>query len=377
MRSSILSAALLALLAGCGGGPEADPEEITGVFRRHSCDSLDFGGLESGLREKGPSVLPRFDNYALFFPASWRPEPAVPGMRKANAGLVLWRVPGGARIARVYQGSPAEKAGLQAGDTALSLDGKPLDEVGDAALYQALYGLRGGAFELRGEKKAGGPFAAALKRDFGGMPLIWGFNVPGSRDGYLRVINFGAGSAEKLRREIGLLLDGGANRLVIDLRGNYGGSVAQVSECLALFAPRGGPVFRAVSRHPGYARIFTAQAPGPFAGIRTVLLTDAATVSRGELFAAALREWGGAAVVGETTGGNVSATRGFKLRNGGALRLTVARLQTPGGLDLEGRGLVPDVAAAAQRRDEGPGFTEFPMALASADRVLKTALSRY
>lgn len=371
--SRLLLLSVILLAAGCSRDP-VDPAEITWVFNRHSCDKLDLVRMEQGLKTSGPEVLPSFDPYAFFLPPQWKPAPAMPGVKKAHAGLVLWRSGGAAWVVKVYPGSPAEKAGLKAGDRVSLFDGRPVGSLSDGELQEDIYGVRGGGFSLKGVSASGAPVEASLKRDFGGMQTVWGFIVPGTRTGYLRIVNFGGKAAERIKTEMNALLDGGANRVVIDLRGNYGGPVQQTSDALALFAPRGGPVFRAVSRHPGYSRVFAAAEPGPYAGVKTVVLADAGTISRGELFAAALREWGGASVVGETTGGNVSATRGFRLKSGAALRLTVARLETPSGADLDGKGLVPDVAVQDRTTEEGAGLREFPQALASADPVLKRAL---
>jgi len=364
---------LVLLASGCGKDP-ADPSEITWVFSRHSYAECDLPRMEEGLSRSGPTVLRSFDPYALFFPPRWRPAPGSPDEGKAGTGLVLWRDGASAVVVRVFPGSPAAAAGVKKGDQVFSVDGQPVAKLPEAEIVAALYGSNGGVFRFKGEKREGGALSSSLKREFGGMPTVWGFVVPGTRTGYLRIVNFSRKSAVRLKAEMDDLLDGGASRVIIDLRGNYGGSLGELSAALALFAVREGPVFKAVSRHPGYSKVFSAREPGPYAGLKTILLTDAGTLSRAEVFAAALREWGGASIVGEATAGNISATRGFRLKNGAALRITVARLLTPAGQDLEGKGLVPDVAAQGAAGSSSGGLREFPQALASADAVLLKAL---
>ncbi|HNW44223.1 MAG TPA: S41 family peptidase [Elusimicrobiales bacterium] len=364
---------LALLVCGCKKAP-SDPAEITWVFDRHSYAEYDLQRMEAGLARSGPPVLRSFDPYALFFPPSWRPaaSPAAPG--NANAGLVLWRQGAEAVAVRVFPRSPAETAGLKAGDVVAFLNGQAVAGLPENAIGSALYGSTGGAFAVKGTKRGGGAFEVTLKRDYGGMPTVWGFVIPGSKTGYLRIVNFAGKAAVRMKAEMNDLLDGGANRVIIDLRGNYGGSIDQLSSALALFAPRAGAVFKAVSRHAGYTKTFFADAPGPYAGLKVLLLTDSGTLSRAEIFAAALREWGGASVVGGATAGNISATRGFRLKSGAALRLTVARLLTPAGLDLDGKGLVPDVPAPCPPDVENGALREFPAAPASADQALLKAL---
>ncbi|OGS13827.1 MAG: hypothetical protein A2234_11340 [Elusimicrobia bacterium RIFOXYA2_FULL_58_8] len=372
--SRVLPAVLALLLSGCGKG-QADPAEIVMVFDRHSYAECDLARLEESLRASGAAALSSFDPYALFFPPGERPQSGSFGGGKAGAGLVLWRGGAAAVAVRVFPGSPAEAEGIRAGDVISSLDGQTVADLADPELAAALYGSAGGAFRVKGEKRLGGAINSTLKRSLGGMPTVWGFNIPGSRAGYLRIVNFSRNTTPRLKAEMNDLLDRGAARIIIDLRGNYGGSLEELSSSLALFAPCAGPVFRAVSRHAGYSKVFSAGGPGPYAGLKPVILVDGKTISRAEIFAAALREWGGASIVGGVTAGSVSATRGFRLKGGAALRLTVARLLTPAGLDLEGKGLAPDIILGPT---DGPGaadkeggvFREFPAALASSDPVL-------
>ncbi|MCX5790848.1 MAG: S41 family peptidase, partial [Elusimicrobia bacterium] len=269
---------------------------------------------------------------------------------------------------------PAETAGIKAGDRVTLVDGKDAAELPDAVLGAALYGATGGIVRLKGQRRDGGALNGNLKREFGGMPTVWGFNIPGTRLGYLRIVAFSGKASGRIRSEVNDLLDSGAAELVIDLRHNYGGSLGELSNALALFAAGRGTVFKVVSRHPGYSKVFSAEEAGPFAGVKTLLLNDSGTVSRAEIFAATLREWRVASIFGEATAGNVALTRGFRLKDGGALRVTVAHILTPSGADLDEKGVAPDVPLNAQPPGGQAPIGEFPPAVASADPLLRRAL---
>ena len=373
MPRSLLYAVLALVASGCGRGG-LDPAEITRVFARHSYAQCDLARLEEALRRPGQPDLTAFDANALFSPQGWRPAPGAVEPPKAGTGMVLWKMATGAVVVKVFAGSPAEAAGIKAGDRIDLIDDTPVAAMTADAVRAALAGDTGGICQVAGKKPSGVEFKAALGRDFGAVPVVWGFNIPGTRAGYLRVFNFSGKTSDSVRAELDSLLDGGAQRVIIDLRGNYGGSLDELARTLALFAPRAGKVFSAVSRHAGYSKVFLADGSGPYSGVKTLLLADAGTVSRAEVFAATLREWGGAVLVGGATGGNVSATRSFQLANGAALRITVAHLLTPSGEDLDGKGLVPDVPVqgGAQREKK---FLPLPDPLASADEVLIKALA--
>ena len=352
-----------------------DTPEIAAIFREHSYAECDPARLERGLNDSGLDALASFDPRAIFFHSGWRPELPRPGGGKAGVGMVLWKAGGAALAVKVFPGSPADEAGIRAGDVISSVDGKAVSAMPDAVLGSALYGAPGGVFRFAGEKRSGGALNKSLRREFGGAPTVWGFNIPGTRKGYLRIISFSAKTSARIRCEMNDLLDGGASEIIIDLRHNYGGLLEELAASLELFAPGKGPVFRVVSRHPGYSRVYAAPGAGPFAGVKTVLLTDSGTLSRAEIFAAALREWRAAVIMGGASAGDVSVTRSFRLKDGGALRLTVARMLTAAGTDLEGAGLAPDMALDARPPGSQAPIGEFPPPVVSADPLLRRAVS--
>jgi carboxyl-terminal processing protease len=112
---------------------------------------------------------------------------------------------------------------------------------------------------------------------------------------------------------------------------------------LGAFAPKAGPVLEIRSRHKDYSRLFEAQGRGRFASLKAAVLVDPGTAMAAEAFASALRELCGAAVIGETSAGNVSIVKTFRLKGGAlGLTLTVAKIFPPSGKDLEEKGLDPD-----------------------------------
>lgn len=366
-----LIAALL-LSAGCSRSG-ADPEELARIFLMHSHAEADPAAAAEAFRAGGDE-LALLDPHARVIGPGRRVMRDYPVKTSAGAGLVLWRTAEGFLAVKVFQGSPAWEAGLRDGDLVVKLDGRTAADAPAPAVIQALYGERGGEFSFEAETREGRTLSGALKRSFGSLPLVWGFMVPGTDRAYVRLISFSGSAPARLKKELAALVKAGARSAVIDLRHNYGGSLEALAEALGLFAPRPGPVFRAVSRHKGYTKDFSAAAPGPFAGLKLVLLTDSGTVSKAEVFAASLKESGRAVTAGGKTPGDVSVTKTFKLSRGGALRLTVARLVTPGGLDLEGRGLPPDLPVKDPLDGEYAFAADFPPALAGADPVLAAAL---
>lgn len=366
---------LLIAAAGCSGH-QADPEEVLKIFSRHSFAEADTDVLRKAVEAGKPALLRSIDPYAEVVPPGRRTEHDYPGVLKAAAGVVLWKTAAGLEAVEVYPGSPAAKAGIAAGDLLKELDGKAGPDLAPAEIARLISGRRGTELPLNVEKKGGGPLALTLKREIAGFPLVWGFLVPGEKTGYLRLASFSSKTPESVKKELETLSAAGAHSVIIDLRHNYGGSLEALSETLGLFAAGPKPLFKAASRHPGYSRDYAAQKAGPFAGLKLALLTDSGTVSRAEVFAASLKEAGRAVTVGGYTAGNVAITKTFRLKKGGALRLTVAKLLTPAGTDLSENGLTPDVPVEDPLDGEYAFTADFPPALASADPVIAAALKK-
>jgi len=367
----LLIAALL-LAAGCSHD-SADPEELAGIFLKHSYAEADAAAAQQAFREGG-DALAALDAHAAVFGPGRRIMRDYPVKTSAGAGLTLWRTKAGFVAVKVFSGSPAWEAGLRDGDLLVKIDGRTAADAAPADVMEALSGEKGGVFSFEAQTRDGRALSGALTRSFGAMPLAWGFMVPGTKYGYLRLISFSAGVPAQVKRELDALVKAGAQGAVLDLRHNYGGSLETLAETLGLFVARPGTLFRAVSRHQGYSKDFSAQKAGPYAGLKLVLLTDSGTVSRAEVFAASLREAGRAVTAGGKTPGDVSVTKTFRLSRGGSLRLTVARLVTPSGLDLEGKGLSPDIPVVDPLDGEYAFSASFPPALAGADPVLAAAL---
>lgn len=361
------------MICGCGR-PAIDPAEVAYVFERHSASPCDLAKLKASLAASGDAALKAFDPYALFFPPGWTPDREGDYDEKAGAGITAWRDGESAVVVAVFSGSPAQKAGIRPGDRLFYVDGVPVSELSDKELHASLYSAPGN-FTVKGRKAVGGVLQAALSREMGGMPVVWGFTIPGTKAGYMRAASFMTRSAGRFKMAMNDLLDSGAKRVIIDLRGNRGGSLGELADALGYFAPGPALLYSAVSRHSGYSKVFRSEGAGSYAGIKVVLLTDPDTVSRAEIFAQTLREWGAAVIVGGKTAGNVAATRGFRLKSGGALRLTVARLRPPSGADLDGLGVEPDVRVAEATGSSTGGFTEYPPGLASYDPVIRAALA--
>ncbi len=277
---------------------------------------------------------------------------AVLGLMLTLQSDDLWR------IEQVRAGSPAEDAGLEAGWRLRALDGRPWTpetEVFDGQPVQ---------LDLLDE--AGDPRRAQVTPRVMPPPAI--FSADRSRPGVL-VLDVD-GFEPGLGRWAGEQLKGldPAVRVVLDLRGNPGGHLAEAEALLACFLPLGRTWAVQTSRQGRAFRLRIeggcGDLPGSVANPLAVLVDDASR-SAAELTPAALQEAGRAVVAGERTRGAVLIAQDLPLPDGGRLMLSHADFITAGGIRLEKRGVRPDVEATGRAADRRLGL-DAPLAAALA-----------
>jgi carboxyl-terminal processing protease len=159
--------------------------------------------------------------------------------------------------------------------------------------------------------------------------------------GYLALTVFTENADEKFVEAVRDLLESGVETLVVDLRDNPGGLLDTAIEVASVFLPDGDVV---MTESPGSSVSY------PVSGsqivpqdVEVVLLVNRGSASASEVVAAVLQERDRVTVVGENTFGKNTVQQRFNLSNGGALKLTIARWLTPGGLDFGEEGVTPDV----------------------------------
>lgn len=244
----------------------------------------------------------------------------------------------GLLVQEVTEEGPAQQAGVKAGDIITHVDGASV--AGDAR-YEAtdmIAGEEGTQVELTllGEDGATRTVTCTrqtLKSDSVSSKLL------DNGVGYVRLDNFYSGAASSLSREVQSLMDQGATSLVLDVRSNPGGYVAELIVALDYLLPE-GPVF---TERPRWGEETVYDSDAECVDLPMAVLVDAYSYSAAELFAAQLRESVQAPIVGEVTSGKGYAQLTFPLVNGGGLGLSVSAYCTGGGHSLIGEGIQPDV----------------------------------
>lgn len=262
--------------------------------------------------------------------------------RVVGIGVVVDQRVGSPEIISVVDGSPADLAGLRAGDVIVSVEGSDtarlsVDDIAD---------LVRGQVDTRVTIGVERPGAAErldfdiLRGDVEIDPVAWAF-APGSDVAVIRIVQFSAQAGREARSAIEAALEAGANGIVLDLRGNPGGLVDEALVVAGSFLETGVAYQeqgregtpRDVSVTPGWSL-----APD----LPLVVVVDFGTASSAEILAAALRDNARARIVGEQTFGTGTVLNTFTLSDGSALRVGVLNWLTPAGQAVFRVGIAPD-----------------------------------
>ncbi|HEU4737904.1 MAG TPA: S41 family peptidase [Solirubrobacterales bacterium] len=265
--------------------------------------------------------------------------------RFSGVGLSVIEVPKGLRVAQVFPRSPAEEAGIEVGDTIVSVEGKSLAGKGSAESTKLIKGPEGTEVTLGvRDAKSGKTRKLTVTRAEVTLPNVSSRveQVDGRKLGYVQLLSFSEGAHGQLARGVEKVEEKGAEGIVLDLRHNPGGLLDEAVLTASLFLPEGEVVVRTNSRTQGESVHKTTD--GRISRLPVVVLIDRGTASAAEILTAALADDAGAEVVGTRSYGKGVFQEEQALSNGGALKLTVGEYFTPDGVNLaESHGIHPDV----------------------------------
>ncbi len=241
--------------------------------------------------------------------------------------------------------TPAQKAGIKAGDLIIKLDDR---SVKGMSLNDAVDIMRG---------KPGDPITLTIMRESEEKPLV----ITVVRDiiktksvrfetlepgfGYLRISSFQSHTVESLRQAIYQLKEDNSGKLkgiVLDLRNNPGGILTAAVGVSDMFLNKGMIVYTE-GRIKNSKLKFNAKPNAKLPDVPLIVLVNAGSASASEIVAGALQDHGRGVIMGEKTFGKGSVQTILPMNNNAALKLTTARYYTPNGRSIQASGITPDI----------------------------------
>lgn len=278
------------------------------------------------------------DPYAAYYPPSAyrRLNESLEG-RFTGVGIVLQQAPEGFRVVSVLDDTPADRAGVRAGERLVSVNGRDVRDEPFEVVVSLVKG-RVGTPVVLGLHGDGRRRRVRMRRARIEVPTIQ--TRPVDDDvAYLRLLQFSRGVGEDVRRAVGRFVDGGARGIVLDVRGNPGGLLAEAVAVAGVFIERGPVVTVRERRGPGR----TLKAEGDaFEQVPLVVLVDRGSASASEIVAGAVRDRERGRLVGTRTFGKGTVQLIEPLGGGTGAKFTSAEYLTPTGASIEGEGVHPD-----------------------------------
>ena len=260
-------------------------------------------------------------------------------------GIEVTMEDGFVKVVAPIDDTPAQKAGMQAGDLIIRLDEKPVKGM---TLMDAVKIMRG---------KPGSEIKLTVVREGEEAPLDFTITraiikVKSVRQrtlekgfGYVRISSFQSrtgSSVKKAVRELTKENDGKLKGLVLDLRNNPGG-VLNAAVAVSDAFLKSGLIVYTEGRIEDSEMKFSAAPDDILAGAPIVVLINAGSASASEIVAGALQDHKRAVIMGEKSFGKGSVQTILPTSNGGAVKLTTARYYTPSGRSIQAEGIVPDI----------------------------------
>ena len=354
----LLPAAAIAVLAvGIAASPSANLFEITknldiytAVYRELNTYYVDDVDPNQLMRTGIDAMLDGLDPYT-----SYISEAEMEGHRfqmtgkYGGIGAIIRKLDGKVVVMEPYAGFPANKAGLQAGDVILEIDGKSTDGKGTTDISDILRGAPGTDVEMRIERPFADPAeqSVTLTREEININNVPYHGIVADGVGYIRLTQFTEDAGKNVGNALRDLKDETALKgIILDLRGNPGGLLREAVNVSNVFIPKGELIVSTQGKVKEWDREFKTLNAAVDAEIPVVVLTNRSSASASEIVAGVVQDLDRGLVIGSRTFGKglVQSTRDVPYKT--KLKVTTAKYYTPSGRCIQ-------AIDYAQRNDDG------------------------
>jgi len=269
----------------------------------------------------------------------------------AGIGAELSQVASYLYVIAPMKGSPADQAGIKAGDIIEYIDNKATRDISLYDAKQLLNGPAGTEVKLRVLRANSSPLTVTVKRG-SARAAVAEARMEAGRVGVLRINSLADGEANDIRARLQDLMKQGAQKIVLDVRGTAGGSLTEAVAVANLFI-KDGVLAQTIGKEGKALKTFTADPKGAIFSGPVVALIDTGTAGAAEVIASALSERNRGQVVGEKSFGAGTEQQLFTLRGGDGLLLTTVKWASSNGKTFLGEdrahsGVAPNVEVKGQ-----------------------------
>ncbi len=293
--------------------------------------------------------------------------------RFGGVGLIISKIDRGVEVVSPIEGTPAYRAGVNAGDLIVAVDGESVVDFNTDEVLSVLRGEPGSSVTMTIIRGKALKFDVQVVREMIEVPTVRQDMIPGGI-AYLRIIQFTPLTVDRVQDALQQFADSGYSSLIIDLRSNPGGLLSGVIDVSDFFLSK-GPIVSTRSRVASENHVFYASSRNTIVpeDLPIVVLIDRGSASASEILAGALQDTGRATIMGENSYGKGSVQQIKRVGDAG-FRLTMSRYYTPLGKNIDQIGISPDVSVQEPELSEEE---EQALSRIIEEELIKDFLSRY
>jgi carboxyl-terminal processing protease len=258
-------------------------------------------------------------------------------------GILVGVKDGSLTVVRAFEGTPAARAGIEAGDVIVKINDNDAAALDLETAISLMRGPVGSVINLTVDRQ-GNPLQFAIAREEINVPTVEGEVIDSAGIGYIMISQFTERTPDEMRETLLTLQGSQVKGLILDLRDNPGGELLSAVNVSRIFIPQGPIVY--IDYRTGKNQEYSSE--GNTIGLPLVVLINGGSASAAEILAGAVKDTGAGTLVGTKTFGKGVVQTLYQLDNGAGLKLTTARYLTPNKNDINLKGIEPDVAVQSQ-----------------------------
>lgn len=363
MKKSTIILALLALLATAVEAQErykkiAECTDIyNAVLRELAINYVDTFDYEKINQAGIDRMLQKLDPYTIFYVESEEEQlKMMTTGTYGGIGAIIMQKGDYVVISDPYEGKPAQRHDVRAGDTILKIDGKDAKGLTTSEVSKMLRGPQGTEVELTLQRDGQKPLRKKIVREVIQIAPVDYYGMVADGVGYIAFGDFTENSAADFRNALAdLSKNGNMQRLIIDLRNNGGGLVSEAIEIASLFVPKNTPIVSMKGLQPQSRREYKTQNEPLYPNLPLVVMVNGSSASASEILAGALQDLDRAVVVGERSFGKGLVQHVRRLPHNTYLKVTTAKYYIPSGRCVQ--------AIDYAKRDENGSLQRIPDSL--------------
>lgn len=321
------------------GGLTPNEDKLTTILDIIDHDYVDIIDTDSLLELVFPTLVGNLDPHSAYIPAE-----DLQGFNEgiegsfSGIGVSFNMLNDTVNIIEVIGGGPSQRAGLQAGDRIITIDGEEVVGQGLTAekIRSRLKGVKGTHVVVE-VKRATADKLLTFDIERGDVPVnsIDAFYIIEPGVGYINVNQFSRTTYDEFLNALGVLSMQGAEAFIVDLRGNPGGYLEMAILMANEFLPRGAPIVYTRTRDGRDDQAVMSDGRGAFQSAPLVVLLDEFSASSSEVFSGAIQDNDRGVIMGRRSFGKGLIQRQTMLPDSSALQLTIGRYYTPSGRSIQ------------------------------------------